>query len=202
MATARGEQEPFHRPCLQQSQKRTHRQPQLRIRRQRHQSPFRAVFVVLAVLAVAFGSTVIESNPARGRIESFLAGRANFPRARRDCGISLISKTRSAAADESEIRALTESDAPDANEENTRDTLHGLLLAPLTVAVGTVPIPRRRRRDLPQLWRRQRRDQITPTHVCMASMMGNSRTISTSTPQTAFRVEDAAVRDPVRPGPR
>ena len=42
MATARGEQEAFHRPCLQkQSQKRTHRQPQLRIRLQRHQRPFR-----------------------------------------------------------------------------------------------------------------------------------------------------------------
>ena len=66
---------------------------------------FRGVFVVLAVLAVAFGSTVIESNPARAvRIESFLAGRANFPRARRGCGISLISKTRSAAPDESETQ--------------------------------------------------------------------------------------------------
>ena len=142
MATARGEQEAFRRPCLQkkQSQKRTHRQPQQRIRLRMRQSPF--------VLAGALGS----SHGSRAFLRVRGGARRETRGERRGWDISLIPKTRPATADESETRALTESDA----RENTRDTLHGLLLAPLTVAVRTVPIPRRRRRDLPQFFARQR----------------------------------------------
>ena len=63
MATARGEQDSFHRPCLQkQSQKRTHRQAQLRTHRQRHQSPYSCCS---RCSRSSCSRTVIESNPAR-----------------------------------------------------------------------------------------------------------------------------------------
>ena len=149
---------------------------------------FRAVFVVLAVLAVAFGSTtsMIESNPARlgpwGGSRAFLRGGQQMEN-------ETLSRHLSHSQDSVHDRRRIQDAARNTQDaENTRDTLHGLLLAPLTVAGGTVPIPRRRRRDLPQLWRRQRRDEVRPGNVCMAPMMRNPRTISTSTAQTLFRV--------------
>ena len=103
--------------------------------------------------------------------------------ARRGCEISLF---KDSVRDRRRIRnTQTESDAPDdlpGRRENTRDTLHGLLLAPLTVAVRTVPIPRRRRRDLPQLWRRQRRDEVRPTDVRVPPVVGNARPVGAGAP--------------------
>ena len=89
------------------------------------------------------------------RAESFLAGSGSQKRGEGCEAWSLLggSYNKPRPADRRRIQdaARNTQDA-----ENTRDTLHGLLLAPLTVAVRTVPIPRRRRRDLPQLWRGQR----------------------------------------------
>ena len=61
-----GEQEALHRPCLQkQSQKRTHRQPQLRTRRQRRQSPLQAVLSVDRAESFLAGSVRAARNEAR-----------------------------------------------------------------------------------------------------------------------------------------
>ena len=79
MATARGEHEPPRRPCLRrQSQKRTHRQPQLRIRLQRHQRPLPRSIGLSRVPTRSMrrgGLPFGKSHLDHALIESFLAGR-------------------------------------------------------------------------------------------------------------------------------
>ena len=126
MATARGEHEAPHRPCLQKQsrQKRTHRQLKLRIRLQRHQSPLprsiglsrvptrsmRSRGLPFVLWQVALGSR------AAGRIESFLAGSDKLLERDADAK-SPSSKTRFATADESEThrqKATPRTISPDA----------------------------------------------------------------------------------------
>ena len=193
MARARGEHEALHRPCLQKQsrQKRTHRQPQLRFRLQRHRRPYFAAPRSIGLSRVPARSMRRGGLPFGTfwqvalwmlchRIESSLAGRATSRERDVDANLSLPRLGPRPPTDPRRT-VITESDAPDANE-NTRDTLHGLLLAPLTVAVRTVPIPRRRRRDLPQLWRRQRRDEVRPTDVRVPPVVGNARPVGAGAP--------------------
>ena len=74
----------------------------------------RAVFVVLAVLAVAFGSTVIESNPARAGDRELSCGAGELPES--ETRSRHLSRFQDSVRDRRRIRerALTESDAPDA----------------------------------------------------------------------------------------
>ena len=108
MARARQFQEAL---CLQeQSQTRTHRQPQRGIGLRRRQRPYSCAAVDMTVSrpyaidaprGLPFGSLAGRTWIMHS-IESFLAGRANVSRARRVCDISLLYKTRCAAPDESE----------------------------------------------------------------------------------------------------
>ena len=192
MARAGQFQEVFRRPYQQkQSQKRTHLQLQLRIRLQRHQRPFlhrsrcvavdRTVsrpYAIDAPRGAAFWQVALGSCTES---RAFLRGAGHF-RERGAVAASLSFPRLSPQPPTNLRRTVSNGKRRPGRRENTRDTLHGLLLAPLTVAVGTVPIPRRRRRDLPQLWRRQRRDQITPTHVRVPPMVGDARPVGAGAP--------------------
>ena len=187
MARARQFQEaPYQQ---KQSQKRTHRQLQLRIRLQRHQRPFlhrsrcvavdRTVsrpYAIDAPRGAAFWQVALGSCTDR----ELSCGSGN--NGKRDAVAASLSFPRLGPQPPTNPKRSRNRKRPGRRRDNTRDTLHGLLLAPLTVAVGTVPIPRRRRRDLPQLWRRQRRDQITPTHVRVPPMVGNARPVGAGAP--------------------
>ena len=64
-------------------------------------------------------------------------------------------------------------------------------------------LPRRnRRRQLIKFRRRQRGDEVAPTDVRVPPMVGDARPVGAGAAQTSFWIKNAAVRDPVRPGPR
>ena len=87
-------------------------------------------------------------------IESFLAGRANLRE--RDAVAASLSFPRLGPQPPTNPKRSRNRKRPGRRRDNTRDSLHRLLLPPFAIPVRTVAIPRRRRRDLPQLWRRQR----------------------------------------------